>query len=85
MNTEAPTTAPAEAVVRRLLRTIPPTIRGHTVAVIGEFVGTISLLFFAFAGTQYVFPNRYCALSSRRCDMQMASQGMIPSFLSKYV
>ena len=57
MNTEAPTTAPAEGVVRRLLRTLPPTTRGHTVAVIGEFVGTISFLFFAFAGTQYVFSN----------------------------
>lgn len=52
MNTEAPTAAPKEAVVRRLLRILPPTTRGHTVAVIGEFVGTISFLFFAFAGTQ---------------------------------
>ena len=54
MNTEAPTTAPVDGPVRRLLRTLPPTTRGHTFAVIGEFVGTISFLFFAFAGTQYV-------------------------------
>ena len=86
MNTEAPTTAPAEGVVRRLLRTLPPTTRGHTVAVIGEFVGTISFLFFAFAGTQYVFPNRYFALSLRGCDLlQKASQRMVPAFLSNYV
>ncbi|KAL9070135.1 MAG: hypothetical protein Q9161_005087 [Pseudevernia consocians] len=52
MNTEAPTTAPVDGPLRRLLRTLPPTTRGHTVAVIGEFVGTISFLFFAFAGTQ---------------------------------
>ena len=54
MNTDAPASAPANGNVRRLLRTLPPTTRGHTVAVIGEFVGTISFLFFAFAGTQYV-------------------------------
>lgn len=59
MNTEAPTAAPTKGVVRQLLRTLPPTTRGHTVAVIGEFVGTISFLFFAFAGTQYVFSSRY--------------------------
>ena len=52
MNTGAPITAPVDGPVRRLLRTLPPTTRGHTVAVIGEFVGTISFLFFAFAGTQ---------------------------------
>ena len=62
MNTEAPTTVPAEGVVRRLLRTLPPTTRGHTVAVIGEFVGTISFLFFAFAGTQYVIQSMFCLL-----------------------
>ena len=60
MNTDAPTSAPAEGVVRRILRTLPPTTRGHTVAVIGEFVGTISFLFFAFAGTQYVFSTYVC-------------------------
>ena len=71
--------------MRRLLRTLPPTTRGHTVAVIGEFVGTISFLFFAFAGTQYVFPNRCFALSLRRRDVQMASQKIIPAFSSNYV
>lgn len=58
MNTEAPTSAPVDGPVRRLLRTLPPTTRGHTVAVIGEFVGTISFLFFAFAGTQCVNPDQ---------------------------
>lgn len=61
MNTEAPTSASVDGPVRRLLRALPPTTRGHTVAVIGEFVGTISFLFFAFAGTQYVFSNQYLA------------------------
>ena len=55
MNTEAPASAPAKDVVRRVLHTIPPTTRGHAVAVMGELVGTVSFLFFAFAGTQYVF------------------------------
>lgn len=31
---------------------IPKRIRGHVVAMIGEFVGTLLFLFFAFAGTQ---------------------------------
>ncbi|KAG8528969.1 uncharacterized protein KY384_006658 [Bacidia gigantensis] len=50
MNTDAPTSTATP--VRSLLRKLPPTTRGHTVAVIGELVGTISFLFFAFAGTQ---------------------------------
>lgn len=36
----------------RILKRFPPTARGHIVAAIGEFVGTILFLFFAFAGTQ---------------------------------
>ncbi|KAK4695913.1 hypothetical protein P7C71_g1914, partial [Lecanoromycetidae sp. Uapishka_2] len=51
MNTDAPT-ATLDKPLRTLLRRLPVTIRGHTVAVIGEFIGTISFLFFAFAGTQ---------------------------------
>ena len=50
MNTNAPTSA--SSPLRSLLHRLPPTSRGHTVAVIGEFVGTTSFLFFAFAGTQ---------------------------------
>ena len=50
MNTDAPTSA--SGPIRSLLRRLPPTSRGHTVAVLGELVGTISFLFFAFAGTQ---------------------------------
>ena len=50
MNTDAPTSAAGP--IRSLLQRLPPTTRGHTVAVIGELVGTISFLFFAFAGTQ---------------------------------
>jgi hypothetical protein len=36
----------------RILQKLPPTARGHIVAAIGEFAGTIFFLFFAFAGTQ---------------------------------
>lgn len=46
-------TAKAIAVgIKRTLHSLPPTVRGHVVAVIGEFVGTLLFLFFAFAGTQ---------------------------------
>jgi aquaporin related protein len=45
----------ANWVARRLhlsIKSLPLKIRGHVVAVIGEFVGTLLFLFFAFAGTQ---------------------------------
>jgi aquaporin related protein len=45
------TNAAAGFINRTLLR-VPPTSRGHLVAVLGEFTGTIFFLFFAFAGTQ---------------------------------
>jgi aquaporin related protein len=51
MNTSQPTPT-FDHSLRALLRRLPKTARGHTVAVIGEFIGTISFLFFAFAGTQ---------------------------------
>ena len=35
-----------------ILSFIPKTIRAHVVAMIGEYVGTLLFLFFAFAGTQ---------------------------------
>jgi len=38
--------------VNRILRHLPPHARGHIVAALGEFAGTIFFLFFAFAGTQ---------------------------------
>lgn len=38
--------------IRGSLKALPVKIRGHVVAVIGEFVGTLLFLFFAFAGTQ---------------------------------
>ena len=44
---------PAELTwANRLLQRAPPTARGHIVAALGEFAGTILFLFFAFAGTQ---------------------------------
>ncbi|CZS88657.1 related to aquaporin [Rhynchosporium agropyri] len=42
----------AARLVKQALHALPPNIRGHVVAVIGEFVGTLLFLFFAFAGTQ---------------------------------
>lgn len=45
----------ANYVARHLhlsLKSLPKSIRGHVVAIIGEFVGTLLFLFFAFAGTQ---------------------------------
>jgi len=36
----------------KLLHRLPKSFRGHLVAVIGEFIGTLSFIFFAFAGTQ---------------------------------
>jgi hypothetical protein len=38
--------------INRSLRNAPPTARGHIVAALGEFAGTIFFLFFAFAATQ---------------------------------
>ncbi|KAH7417896.1 aquaporin-like protein [Cadophora sp. MPI-SDFR-AT-0126] len=38
--------------IKKTLQSLPKSIRGHVVAVIGEFVGTLLFLFFAFAGTQ---------------------------------
>lgn len=42
----------AVGFVQKALKALPPTARGHIVAIIGEFVGTLLFLFFAFAGTQ---------------------------------
>ena len=48
MNTDSP--RQTTETIRTLLRRLPTNVRGHVVAVLGEFVGTISFLFFAFAG-----------------------------------
>jgi hypothetical protein len=42
----------AADLINRTLQRFPPSARGHIVAVLGEFTGTILFLFFAFAGTQ---------------------------------
>lgn len=41
-----------DTIVDKVIRMVPTHFRGHFVAVIGELVGTILFLFFAFAGTQ---------------------------------
>lgn len=51
MNTDAPDST-HDTILNRTLQRLPHSTRGHVVAVIGELVGTISFLFFAFAGTQ---------------------------------
>jgi len=44
---------PAQVTIaNRILQKFGKTARGHIVAAIGEFAGTILFLFFAFAGTQ---------------------------------
>lgn len=52
MNVDAPDVPDKHSIANRLLRKLPPSARGHIVAIIGELVGTISFLFFAFGGTQ---------------------------------
>jgi len=44
--------AAAARLIKQTLHSLPKSVRGHVVAVIGEFVGTLLFLFFAFAGTQ---------------------------------
>ena len=41
---------PVKSYFRRVFAILLPSARGHVVAFIGEFVGTISFLTFAFAG-----------------------------------
>ena len=50
MDAESP--PPTKDPIARLLRRLPTRVRDHVVAVLGELVGTISFLFFAFAGAQ---------------------------------
>lgn len=38
--------------ITKVLFKLPRQTRGHVVAVLGEFFGTMSFIFFAFAGTQ---------------------------------
>jgi aquaporin related protein len=49
---EQPEPTGHHAYGRNLLKRIPIKIRGHIVAVIGEFFGTFCFLFFAFTGAQ---------------------------------
>lgn len=49
MNSDAPVDFKA---LNTALKRLPVSLRGHIVAVIGEFIGTLSFIFFAFAGTQ---------------------------------
>ncbi|TVY80865.1 Aquaporin-2 [Lachnellula suecica] len=43
---------PLKKAFQTLFETLPATARGHVVAVVGELVGTIFFLWFAFAGAQ---------------------------------
>ena len=43
---------PLLSLFKSILSHLPPTTRGHVVAVIGELTGTIFFLFFGFAGAQ---------------------------------
>ncbi|CZT15234.1 related to aquaporin [Ramularia collo-cygni] len=54
VDVEQPPHRHRHAFGRNLVRKIPlsPVVKGHIVAVIGEFVGTFCFLFFAFTGAQ---------------------------------
>ena len=45
-------TDPLKTVFRNIFNVLPKPTRGHVVAVLGEFIGTLSFVFFAFAGVQ---------------------------------
>lgn len=51
MNTGSPTERGTVNIANAIKR-MPHAIRGHIVAMLGEFIGTLSFIFFAFAGTQ---------------------------------
>lgn len=50
MNTEAPLSH--HNFISQAFKKLPTTVRGHVVAIIGEFAGTFFFLFFAFSGVQ---------------------------------
>nr|POE90236.1 aquaporin-2 [Quercus suber] len=50
MNTDAPVEHPH--YISNIFKKLPVGIRGHVVAIIGEFAGTFFFLFFAFSGVQ---------------------------------
>jgi aquaporin related protein len=52
LTVDAPNPESHKNWINSILRKAPPTARGHVVAALGEFAGTIFFLFFAFAGTQ---------------------------------
>jgi len=41
---------PLKYLFRGIFETLPKSARGHVVAVVGEFLGTLCFIFFAFAG-----------------------------------
>jgi aquaporin related protein len=43
---------PLKKAFRSVFDVLPSTARGHVVAVLGEFIGTLSFIFFAFGGVQ---------------------------------
>lgn len=49
MNTDSPNEG---LRLHNIFKRLPRSFRGHVVAIIGEFIGTLSFIFFAFAGTQ---------------------------------
>lgn len=51
MNTNQPTEK-GTINIAKMIKKMPHSVRGHIVAMLGEFIGTLSFIFFAFAGTQ---------------------------------
>ena len=50
INTSASNPDPVKKAFRKGFDLLPNSARGHVVAFVGEFIGTTSILFFAFAG-----------------------------------
>ena len=52
MKADIPQVNEGTNAVSKVLFKLPKATRGHVVAVLGEFFGTLSFIFVAFAGTQ---------------------------------
>ncbi|QIW96587.1 hypothetical protein AMS68_002105 [Peltaster fructicola] len=52
MKSDIPTDVGRHGFLTKALFKLPRSVRGHVVATLGEFFGTMSFIFFAFAGTQ---------------------------------
>lgn len=52
MKSDVPKAGARHGIITKALFALPRSVRGHVVGVLGEFFGTLSFIFIAFAGTQ---------------------------------